>query len=185
MKKQVCFLLFIVSSIITYAQNTNVFPGLTDAQRKKLLSTKIQMPLPTWLPEGFFVTNIVTKTGKSFKPENKVLTITYKKELHNGSLQFKIDAGFEGLGDLSYEDGETVKSKVGNIYLFYEPFEEDMNGKKVKAVGYIITEWFRINHLAFHVTFLSQDPDRKFDNSKPKITKADVKKILQSMQILK
>ena len=78
-----------------------------------------------------------------------------------------------------------IKSKAGNIYLYYEPIEEDINGKKVKAVGFIMTEWFNINKLAFHVSFNSQNPNDKPDNTKPKISKADVKKILQSVEVLK
>ena len=150
------------------------------------MSPPIVVILPAWIPEGFAVTKIVTKTGKSIKLEDKIYTVTYTKKLSNSnSLKFSIDAGFEGLGDLPYEDGEEIKSKVGNIYLFYEPYEEDMNGKKEKAFGFIMTEWFNINKLAFHASFNSQNPNDKPDKTKPKISKADVKKILQSLIVLK
>ena len=178
--------MFITSSMLSFAQSNIIFPGLTEVQKQKLQSTKIAIPLPTWIPDGFAVTKIVTKTGKLIKLEDKIYTVTYGKKLPNSnSLQFSIDAGFEGLGDLPYEDGELIKSKVGNIYLFYEPYEEDMNGKKIKVFGFIMTEWFRVNKLAFHASFNSQNPNDKPDNTKPKINKADVKKILQSMDVLK
>lgn len=186
MKKIFCLILFIEITISSFAQSNIVFPGLTETQKQQLINTKITIPLPTWIPEGFAVTKIVTKTGKSIKLEDKIYTVTYTKNLTKGnSLKFSIDAGFEGLGDLPYEDGEEIKSKVGNIYLYYEPFEEDMNGKKVKAVGFIMTEWFIVNKLSFHAFFHSQNPNDKPDTTKPRISKADVKKILQSMQVLK
>ena len=186
MKKQFLLVLFVAMIISSFAQSNIVFPGLTETQKQQLLNTKIAIPLPTWIPGGFALTKIVTKTGKSIKLENKIYTVTYTKKLSNSnSLKFSIDAGFEGLGDLPYDGSETIKSKVGDIYLYYEPFEEDMNGKKVKAVGFIMTEWFIINKLSFHVSFNSQNPNDKPDNTKPKMSKADVKKILQSMQVLK
>lgn len=183
MKKQICLLIFFVITITSFAQT--IFPGLSKAQKQQILNTKISVPLPTWIPKGFVVTNVLAKTGKSVKPENKVLTITYNKKLDNGSLEFEIAAGFEGLGDLPYEDGETIKSNVGSIYLFYEPFEEDMNGKKVKAVGFLMTEWFRINQLAFHVSSDAKSSTKNYRNTNSKISKAEIKKILQSMQVLK
>lgn len=186
MKKQISLLLFVTFSMLSFAQSNIIFPGLTKVQKQKLLNTKIVIPLPTWIPDGFAVTNIVTKTGKLIKLEDKVYTVTYAKKLPNGnSLKFSVNAGFEGLGDLPYEDAETIKSKVGNIYLYYEPYEEDMNGKKEKAFGFIMTEWFRVNKLDFHMSFNSQNPNDKPDPAKPKLSKADVKKILQSMQVLK
>jgi|GEM_PF-4063550 len=186
MKKQFLQLLFVSLNFSSFAQSKIIFPGITETQKQQLLNTKIHIPLPTWVPDGFAVSKIVTKTGKSIKLEDKIYTVTYTKKLTTGnSLKFSIDAGFEGLGDLPYEDGEAIKSKVGTIYLYYEPFEEDMNGKKVKAFGFIMTEWFRINKLAFHASFNSQNPNDKPDKTKPKISKEDVKKILQSLIVLK
>ena len=183
MKKQICTLLLFV--ITTSAFTQTIFPGLSEAQKQKLLSTKIPMPLPTWIPEGYSVTNIITKTGKTIKIENKVLTITYGKKLPNGRmLEFKIDAGFDGIGDLMYEGGERIKSKVGDIWLFYEPFEED-GDKKIKTYGLIMTEWFDIHNLAFDVVFSADSDNAKLNRTKPKISKADAKKVLQSMQVLK
>ncbi|HEY8689248.1 MAG TPA: hypothetical protein VIM07_08435 [Chitinophagaceae bacterium] len=186
MKKNFLLLLFVAITFSVFSQNKIVFPGITETQKQQLLNTKIAIPLPTWIPDGFAVTKIVTKTDKSIKLENKIYAVTYTKKLSNSnSLKFSIDAGFEGLGDLPYENGEAIKNNVGNIYLYYEPFEEDMNGKKVKAFGFIMTEWFNIHKLAFHASFNSQNPNDKPDNSKPKISKADVKKILQSLMVLK
>lgn len=185
MKKQIYLLIFILIPLLTFAQNKTVFPGLTESQKQKLLGTKIPMPLPTWIPGGFSVINIVNKTAKSIKIENKVLTITYGKKLANGHvLKFKIDAGFDGLGDLPYQGGESIKSKLGDIWLYYEPIEEIDDGRKVKYIGFIQTEWFQVKGLDFHVVFI-QNEDDDVNKRLPKITKADAKKILQSMQVLK
>jgi hypothetical protein len=186
MKKQFLLLLFLAITFSTFAQTKIIFSGITETQKQQLLNTKIAIPLPTWIPDGFAVTKIITKTGKSIKPEDKIYTVTYEKKISSGnSLKFSIDAGFEGLGDLPYEDGEAIKSKVGDIYLYYEPYEEDMNGKKVKAFGFIMTEWFIVNKLSFHAVFNSQNPNDKPDKIKPKISKKDAKKILQSLMVLK
>lgn len=185
MKKQIRLLVFIMIPVITFAQGKIVFPGVTELQKQKLLGTKIAMPLPTWIPDGFSVMNMVTKTGRSVKIENKILTITYGKKLASGHvLKFKIDAGFDGLGDLPYEGGESVKSKVGEIWLYYEPIEEVEDGRKIKYVGFIQTEWFEIKDLNFHVVFIQSEND-DLNKRLPKISKADAKRILQSMQVLK
>lgn len=56
-----------VITMVAFAQSNIVFPGLTEVQKQQLVSTKIPLPLPTWIPDGFSVTSIVTKTGKSIK----------------------------------------------------------------------------------------------------------------------
>lgn len=184
MKRLFCFLLLIISTIPAFTQNI-IFPGLSETQKQKLLSTRIAVPLPTWIPQGFSVTGVVTKTGKSVKIENKILTITYSKKLPKGSLQFTIEAGFDGLGSLPYDGDETVKSKVGNIFLYYEPVEEVDDGKKVKYTGFIITEWFTVKNLDFHVDFSHENEEIRNNRATPKLSKADVKKILQSLQVLR
>lgn len=184
MKKQICMLLSFFIMAAAFAQT--VVPGLSEPQKQQLLNTKIALPLPTWVPEGYTVTHIVTKTGRQVKIENKVLTITYGKKLLNGKKEeFKIDAGFEGLGDLPYEGSTMVKSKVATIYLYYEPYEEDGDNKKIKQYGLIMTEWFYVKNLAFHVVFNPEGDNHKFNKTKSKISKADAIKILQSMQVLK
>ncbi len=96
---------------------------------------------------------------------------------------FKIDAGFDGIGDLMFDGGERIKSKVGDIWLYYEPLEEGMNGRKVKVLGFIQTEWFEVNKIAFHAVF--SQTEKEALQKLPKISKADAKKILQSMEVLK
>ena len=176
-----------VACLVAFAAVAQVtFPGLSDSQKQQLLNTKIAMPLPTWIPEGYTITKIVAKTGRQIKIENKVLTITYLKKAASGqAMEFKVGAGFDGLGDLPYEGSVTIKSKAGTIYLYYEPYDEDGDGKKIKQNGLIMTEWFDVKNLAFDVVFSSQGENEKMNKLKPKISKADAIKVLQSMQVLK
>ena len=62
MKKLISLLLFVNIYSLPFAQSKNIFPSLNEVQKQKLLSTKIAIPLPTWIPDGFAVTNIITKT---------------------------------------------------------------------------------------------------------------------------
>lgn len=175
-----CALLF-----ITLAAQAQVFPGLSEKQKQQLLATKTPMPLPTWLPEGYSVTGVITKTGKKVLIQDKVLTITYGKKLANGRMmEFKVDAGFDGIGDLMYTGYEILKSKAGKIYLYYEPYDED-SGTKKRAYGLIMTEWFDVNNLAFNVVFSTQGENERENKVKPKISKADAKKVLLSMAVLR
>ena len=184
MKRQIFLLLAFLAAFTAMAQVT--FPGLSDSQKQQLLNTRIAMPVSTWIPEGYTVTKIVAKTGRQIKVENKVLAITYsKKPAYGQAMEFKIEAGFDGLGDLPYEGSVTVKSKAGTIYLYYEPYDEEGDGKKIKQNGLIMTEWFDVKNLAFDVVFSSQSENEKLNRTKPKISKADAIKVLQSMQVLK
>ena len=66
--------MFVVITMSSVAQSKIAFPGLTEVQKQQLVNTKIPIPLPTWIPDGFAVTRIITNTGKSIKPENKIYT---------------------------------------------------------------------------------------------------------------
>ncbi|MDQ6722870.1 MAG: hypothetical protein M3Z01_01210, partial [Thermoproteota archaeon] len=94
MKKIIYLILLILSAISVSAQNKIIFPGLSEIQLQKIVNTKIPVPLPTWIPEGYSVTNIITKTGRQVKLENKTFRITYGKKSTDGKLlEFKIEAG--------------------------------------------------------------------------------------------
>ena len=173
-----------ISTICISAQNKIIFPGISPTHKQKILNTKIPFPLPTWLPEGFKVTHVITKTGKSIRIDNKVLSVTYAKKLSKGTLEFVIEAGFDGIGSMDYE-GEKIETKVGDIYLYYEPYEDIGEGKKARQWGMIRTEWFDVKELAFYVGFSQQSTNESVNKTKPKISKAVAKRILQSIQILR
>lgn len=148
-------------------------------------------------PAGFIIDTIITKTSKSLKPEDKILFIQYSKKLPDGTYQgFYIDAGFEGLGSLWY-NSETIQSAVGKIEMYYQPFEEAIEGMKPEQMTELIgTEWFMIDKIDFHIfcmvsaaTNEQEDElieDDEFDKRKfIAISKSEFRKILQSLRILK
>ena len=187
--------LFVVFILITLYNNgySQVFPGLNSAAKKKLLASGIKMPLPTWLPEGFKIDTFETNAGKSVRTSDKVLYVQYSKKLNDSTWQsFMVEAGFDGIGSLSY-DKETIQSPVGKIELYYQPYEE-INGKKEKQEHLISTEWFQINTILFHVLNIvtagnefevlgDKDESENKYNYIP-LSKSDFKNILQSLQIL-
>lgn len=196
MKKIFLPLLFILNCLFATAQ---VFPALKAAHKKQLLATGYKIPVPTYIPAGFAIDTVITKTGKNIDPEDKILFIQYTKKLTDGTYQgFYIDAGFDGLGSLWYKS-ETIQSAVGKIEMYYQPFEEMEEGQKPERVMDLIgTEWFTINNTEFHVYSIvsaalseedeemEMEADEEFDNRKfVPIPKEEFKKILQSLRILK
>jgi hypothetical protein len=193
MKKQVLLFFFIAITSIAYSQN---FPGLNPNSKKKLLASGMKIPLPTWLPEGFKLDTFEVKTNKSIPVQDRVLYIQYTKKLNDSTWQsFMVEAGFDGLGSLWYES-DPIQSAVGKIELYYQPYETGDNGKKEKQEDLILTEWFEVNHVSFHIFNIVTIPGGEFeavgdeDEGEDKyqyvaISKDDFKKILQSLQVLK
>jgi len=189
MKKILLPVFFICSTLFANAQ---VFPALKASHKKQLLATGYKIPIPTYIPKGFVIDTVITKTGKSVNIQDKVLFIQYSKEMPDGTYQgFYIDAGFDGLGSLWYKS-ETIQSAVGKIEMYYQPFEDAEEGQKPERVMDLVgTEWFSVNKVEFHVfSIISIDDeleeDEAIDNRKfVAVPKAEFKKILQSLRILK
>ena len=188
-------LLLLFLSIAFFATGySQVFPGLKPNHKKQLLATNIKIPLPTWLPVGFTIDTFEIKTGKSVQAQDKILYVQYSKKINDSTWQsFMIEAGFDGLGSLSY-DKETIQSPVGKIAFYYQPYEE-IDGKKEKQVDLVSTEWFQVNNIPFHVLSIVTagnefevigDEDEPEDKYKyVPVSKDDFKKILESLQVLK
>lgn len=107
---------------------------------------RCRIPLPTWIPAGFKVEKVFIKVGKRVGLDSLKLSIVYNKAKANNRKQvFMIEAGFE-FGDLPYVDHHTVKSSVGDIWLYYEPINDticgdaDSWGKPILKISE--TEWF-------------------------------------------
>ncbi len=181
----------------TLFATAQVFPVLKVSEKKQLLATGYKIPVPTYVPKGFVIDTIITKTSKSLEAYDKVLFIQYSKELPDGTYQgFYIDAGFDGLGSLWYKS-ETITTGVGKVEMYYQPFEDAEEGQKPEQIMDLIgTEWFRVNKVPFHVYSIvtvtppedeeemeeeGEDDNRKF----VPISKVEFKKILQSLRILK
>ena len=192
MKNKVLPLLF---ALICFAGHSQNFPGLNAVHKKKILASGLKTPLPTWLPSGFALDTFEIKTGKNVLVQDKVLLVQYTKKINDSTWQsFIVEAGFDGLGSLWY-DNETVQSTVGKIEFYYQPLETGDSGKKEKQEDLIMTEWFTVDKLDFHVQCivtsgnefeLMGDEDEAENKYKyVPINKEDFKKVLQSLQILK
>lgn len=156
------------------------FPGVTEFQMGLLREAKkiTAIPLPTWVPEGFKVADVKVRLGSEVEIQDRVLTIIYSKKLASGKVQrFALEAGFDGLGGLPYDATKVISSGVGQIYLMYEPNNEDG-----KIRNYVMTEWFKVGETEFH--YNGMYGDKAEDESLTMISLADTEKILKSLQRL-
>lgn len=180
------YIIILLGLFINNAVKAQNFSGLTDLQKAKILKTKVAIPLPTWLPEGFTASTVITRTAKVIPIQDRILSVTYTRKLLRGKVeQFTIEAGFDGIGDMAYENGIIINSGAGKIELYYEPMEEIEGGKKQKVKGLVQTEWFDVKNLAFHVVFSLEPNEEKKSSNAVVTTLANAKKILASIQILK
>jgi hypothetical protein len=191
-------LLLLSIALFSFTGYSQDFPGLNANHKKKMLGSGLKIPLPTWLPAGFTLDTFEIKTGKNVPVQEKVLLIQYTKKINDSTWQsFIVEAGFDGLGSLWY-DNETVQSPVGKIEYYYQPIDKDskpVDGSKPKQEDLIMTEWFTVDKTDFHiqciVTTVGEyqvmgDEDEAEDKYKyAAIAKEDFKKILQSLQVLK
>jgi hypothetical protein len=158
------------------------FPGFTTQQMQQLFKAKkyYPIPLPTWIPAGFKVEEILTLVGPKIKQEDKVLNITYSKKIANGKKQaFTIEAGIDGIGDLPYEHTHIVKTALEEVYLCYEPID-DAGVKPIKK--YVRTQWFDCDGTAYAYGSVGGMP--RSPAGQVMISIADTKKIIGSLQKL-
>jgi hypothetical protein len=156
------------------------FPGVAQFQLEVLLEAKklTAIPLPTWIPAGFKVSDVKVRLGTEVEIQDRVLTVVYSKKLADGSTQrFAIDAGFDGLGGLPYDVTKVISSGVGKIDLMYEPDDEDG-----KVTNFAMTEWFRVGKTDFHYDGMYGDEPE--NSTLVMISLADTEKILKSLQKL-
>jgi hypothetical protein len=187
--KKVSLLLVMLAALLWASAQT--FPGLTASQKKQLLTCGYKVPMPTWLPAGFKVDSLVTLTGKSVSIEEKTLLVHFAKEVKPGTQQaFTIMAGFDGLGSLWYKS-EKIQSGVGVVEMYYQPYEEPVDGKREQVKDLIATEWFTVGKTDFNITVstpFDQYAEEYAEESGVRyevISKTDFKKILQSLKVLK
>ena len=190
--KKIIFLSFFIGLLLSAAGQT--FPGVNADQKKQVLAAGYKIPLPTYLPAGFVMDSLIIKTGKQLKAWDKNIFARYSRKQADGKWQsFYIEAGFDGIGSLWY-DAETVQSGVGKIDLYYQPMEDNGNGKKTKLQDMIGTEWFNVGGVEFHMYCYTPPPatqeevneDTVVDPRKYTIiSKIEFKKILQSLKVFK
>lgn len=159
------------------------YPGVSPAQLKTLQTIKRTIPiaLPTWLPSGFTLENIQSNLSRGAKEYDKEFTLIYRRSSADGKFQqFALSAGFEGLGDLLYDETSIIKSPIGTIYLLYEPIDPE-DGKIIEK--YVMTQWFRVGSLDYHYVGMYGYEEGNEDHLM--IPLADTERILRSLQRLK
>jgi hypothetical protein len=157
------------------------FPGFTAAQMAVLLRAKSRypIPLPTWLPAGFKVDNIIAKVDRQIRIEDQVLEIYYIKQLPDGKHQrFVMRAGIDGIGDMVYTPTDEIKTVFGKVQLGYEPKDFDETVK-----NWVATDWFDVGHTAWSYGSNSIVDDGK-DAKLVMIPRSETKKIIASLQRL-
>lgn len=116
--------------------------------------------------------------GSEVPIEDRQLIIVYSRQLANGKLQrFSIEAGFDGLGDLMYESSKRLRTPIGNVYLVYQPKDED--GKKM--MDFAMTEWFDVGRIAYHYVGMYGTEEDGGDKL-AMISLSDTEKILRSLR---
>ena len=156
------------------------FPGLSPAVKRQLVIAKRTTPiaLPMWVPAGFTAGRVHMVLGPKVPIQDRQLIIVYSRNLPNGRLQrFAFEAGFDGIGDLMYEGGKKLRTPVGDVWLYYQPKDED--GKKL--TDFAMTEWFTIGRTAFHYIGAYGTEEEGGDRLSM-ISLADTEKMLRSLR---
>ncbi len=141
------------------------------------MKTAVPIVTPTWLPAGFKLENIRVLLGSEVEIYERELVLIYSRTMPNGKIQrFALEAGFDGLGDLPYDETKVIKSSLGDIYLVYEP--KDPDNEKLKLKNYVMTQWFTVGDIAYHYVGMYGDENKNLDM----ISIADTEKILASLR---
>lgn len=178
--KKIIILTFVTALFaISINAQKSTFPGISVKQAKTLATVKRSMafPLPTWVPAGFKVEEIVVDISAKTLIYERVFRVIYSRTQPDGTKQrFAIDTGFDGLGDLMYEPTKTIKTSVGDVTLIYEPKDED--GTILK--DYVMTEWIPVGKYAFHyIGSYTRDENAE---TPAMISLEDTEKILKSLK---
>jgi hypothetical protein len=156
------------------------FPGLSPAVKRQLATAKRSTPiaLPTWVPSGFTAKRVHMVLGPKVPIQDRQLIVVYSRNLPDGRLQrFAFEAGFDGLGDLMYDGGKKLSTPIGNVWLYYQPKDED--GKRLN--DFAMTEWFNVGRTAFHYIG-AYGTEEEGGDKLTMIPRADTEKILRSLR---
>lgn len=158
------------------------FPGASAAQMGQIIAAKriATIALPTWVPAGFKIEEIKSRIGRGVAIEDREFVIIYSRTLQNGDTQrFALEAGFDGLGGLPYDNPKIVRSPIGQIDLYYEPKDLDDPTKTLK--NYVYTEWFKVGGKTdWHYIGMYGAPEEG-DPGIEMISLADTERILKSL----
>ena len=129
--------LFLVSTSAVFAQDPSKaavqtamrrFPTVPELYMEGMVAAKKEMSiaLPTWLPPGFKFEKLKVRIGRLVSLEDREFVVIYSRKLPDGQTQrFALEAGFDGLGGLPYDNPKIIGSGVGPIDLYYEPKDLD------------------------------------------------------------
>ena len=160
------------------------FPTVPQPYMEAMVAAKrvMSIALPTWLPAGFKFEKIQSRIGRAVALEDREFVVIYSRTQGGKTQRFALEAGFDGLGGLPYDNPKIIRSAVGEIDLYYEPKDLDDDAKVLK--NYVYTEWFKVrNRTDWHYIGMYGAPEEG-DPGIAMISLADTERILKSLQAL-
>jgi hypothetical protein len=160
------------------------FPTVPQPYMEAMVAAKrvMSIALPTWLPAGFKFEKIQSRIGRAVALEDREFVVIYSRTQGGKTQRFALEAGFDGLGGLPYDNPKIIRSAVGEIDLYYEPTDLDDNANVLK--NYVYTEWFKVrNRTDWHYIGMYGAPEEG-DPGIAMISLADTERILKSLQAL-
>ena len=160
------------------------FPTVPEPYMEAMITAKrvMSIALPTWLPPGFKFEKLKARIGREVSLDDREFVVIYSRTQDGKTQRFALEAGFDGLGGLPYDNPNVIQSTVGQIDLYYEPKDLDNENKILK--NYVYTEWFKVrNRTDWHYIGMYGAPE-KGDPGIAMISLADTERILKSLQAL-
>ncbi|MEO5857619.1 MAG: hypothetical protein ABIR33_01590 [Pyrinomonadaceae bacterium] len=160
------------------------FPTVPQPYVEAMITAKrvMSIALPTWLPDGFKFEKLKSRIGRAVALEDREFVVIYSRTQGGKTQRFALEAGFDGLGGLPYDNPKIVRSAVGQIDLYYEPKDLDDEAKTLK--NYVYTEWFKVrSRTDWHYIGMYGAPDEG-DPGIAMISLANTERILKSLQAL-
>ena len=160
------------------------FPTVPEPYMEAMVAAKrvMSIALPTWLPAGFKFEKLQSRIGRAVALEDREFVVIYSRTQGGKTQRFALEAGFDGLGGLPYDDPKIIQSAVGPIDLYYEPKDLDYEVKTLK--NYVYTEWFKVRKRTdWHYIGMYGAPEEG-DPGIAMISLADTERILKSLQAL-
>ena len=160
------------------------FPTIPEPYMEAMVAAKrvMSIALPTWLPAGFKFEKLQARIGRAVALEDREFVVIYSRTQGGKTQRFALEAGFDGLGGLPYDNPKIIRSAVGEIDLYYEPKDLDDDAKVLK--NYVYTEWFKVrNRTDWHYIGMYGAPEEG-DPGIAMISLADTERILKSLQAL-
>ena len=119
------------------------FPTVPEPYMEAMIAAKrvMSIALPTWLPPGFKFEKLQARIGSEVSLDDREFVVVYSRTQGGKTQRFALEAGFDGLGGLPYDNPKIVRSAVGQIDLYYEPkdLDDEMRIKNATVNSFFIT----------------------------------------------